>query len=170
MSRALLQIASQSWGDSLPFGKSPRRQHRSPFPAGSALSEPSAEWLEPSGHTHVVSQLSHRPPLGEPQPFVLTAPCLMLPAPRRGKGGGLNAVQAGLAAPLPPAQRSEAAQCSIEGRRTRRSFGQVQVVPRCPASSVSGCRLVAAAQINLGWKVLDQARVPYSLLFVVPLV
>lgn len=34
------------------------------------------------GHTHVVSQLSHRPPLGEPQPFVLTTPC----SPRR-EGG-----------------------------------------------------------------------------------
>lgn len=93
------QIASQSWGDSLPLGKCPRRWHRSPFPAGSALSEPSAAWLEPSGpHPRGLTAESQASTGRTP---ALCADHALLPA----EGRGVGLTRSSLAWPPRPTQR-----------------------------------------------------------------
>lgn len=138
-SRTLLQIVSQSWDDSLPPGKCPRRWHRSPFPAGSALSEPSAEELEPSGpHPRGLTAESQASTGRTPALCADHALPNASQLPAEGREVGLT--RSSLAWPPPPnAARSgfrwspaEAGQCSTEGWRKRHSFGQVQVT-RYPA-------------------------------------
>lgn len=92
--KPLLQIAGQSWCDSLPLGKCPLRWHSSPS-SGSVLSESSAQTIwNHWGHTRMVSQLSHGPALGESgsplcSPALQDAPS----SPREGRGGGLDVFQ-----------------------------------------------------------------------------
>lgn len=93
-------MASLSGCDSFPLGKCPLKWHSSPFPSGSVLSEPSAErvWNHP-GHTHMVSQLSHRLPLGESGALCANH---ALQKPQGRKAGGLNVFQSLAQGPVVP--------------------------------------------------------------------